>query len=314
MRSTIQYSLPQTGQLFPQQYHSDGSIRSGGDGILSLLPDTSLQLGGVVNNLILPYESPRTATVPSFKVDHSVGTRAKIGFYYSGTDRWIPNSPGTGSTDADGLPFPISAVKQSFTQSWISRVNVDYTLAPTLLLHAGMGYQHVENELVPPVTDYNPPSDLGLNGVPLNRDFPRVSGMSSTSLGGLQSIGPSADSLEKMGKTTGNLSANWVKGNHTFKAGGEFRVEGYPANYYTSTAGTFAFSVRQTGLPSTQGQNLGGKSIGFAFASFLLGQVDAVTIAQPSLPRLGNISCRFTFKIHESEPQIDFGLRLALGL
>ena len=42
----------------------------------------------------------------------------------------------------------------------------------------------------------------------------------------------------------------------------------------TYSQGQLFFNARQTGLPSTQGQNLGGGSVGLGYASFLLGLLD----------------------------------------
>jgi hypothetical protein len=88
-------------------------------------------------------------------------------------------------------------------------------------------------------------------------------------------------------KPTANTSITWVRGNHTYKAGGELIVEGYPATNQTYANAWMLFSPLETGLPSTNGQSLNGGTPGFNYASFLLGGVDNGFIGVPSKSRLG---------------------------
>ena len=59
-----------------------------------------------------------------------------------------------------------------------------------------------------------------------------------------------------------------------FKFGGEFKQEVWTDINKTYSQGQLFFNARQTGLPSTQGQNLGGGGIGLGYASFLLGMIE----------------------------------------
>jgi TonB dependent receptor len=72
-------------------------------------------------------------------------------------------------------------------------------------------------------------------------------------------------------------SATWIRGNHTFKFGGDFRHQVF-GSHNDLTQGTYSFSTTETSLPSAQGQNLYGASIGDAFASFALGQLSSASI------------------------------------
>ena len=51
--------------------------------------------------------------------------------------------------------------------------------------------------------------------------------------------------------------------------------------------GGHTFSSEKTGLPSTQGQNLQGGSVGFPYANFMLGCVNNGRIGYASFGRLG---------------------------
>src|SRR5580704_9296500 len=103
----------------------------------------------------------------------------------------------------------------------------------------------------------------------------------------MHNMGPGGQTTTIESKPTASTSLTWVTNNHTYKIGAEFRVEGYPTQSYTNANGSFAFNAQQTGLPSTNGQNLSGGTVGFPYASFLLGLVDTVNVTQPPDFRLG---------------------------
>jgi hypothetical protein len=66
----------------------------------------------------------------------------------------------------------------------------------------------------------------------------------------------------------------WVKGNHTYKAGAELRLEGFPATISTPGNGFFSFAAVETALPYLNNTSPSGGFIGFPYASFLLGAVN----------------------------------------
>ncbi|MEP6962632.1 MAG: TonB-dependent receptor, partial [Acidobacteriota bacterium] len=112
---------------------------------------------------------------------------------------------------------------------------------------------------------------------------------------------------------TFNASLNWVKGNHTYKFGSEFRTEGYPVDAVpTGVAdGSYTFALSQTGQPAVTNAVNGG-NVGFGYASFLLGAVNSVGIGIPTNPRLGKkqfgLYVQDTWKITR-KMTLDYGLR-----
>lgn len=108
-----------------------------------------------------------------------------------------------------------------------------------------------------------------------------------------------------------NATLNWVKNDHSYKFGSEFRTEGYPPRVRGNTAGTYSFAAQQTGQPF-QELNVGGSNAGFGYASFLLGQVDTMSISNPTFPRLGKkqigLYAQDTWKVTRRFT-LDYGLR-----
>src|SRR6202034_2441066 len=77
-------------------------------------------------------------------------------------------------------------------------------------------------------------------------------------------------------------SAIWVHGRHTFEFGGDFRHHLF-GTHNDLSAGSYGFGTAQTSLPSSQGQNLYGASLGDGFASFVLGQLGGASIGNDNI-------------------------------
>jgi outer membrane receptor protein involved in Fe transport len=102
-----------------------------------------------------------------------------------------------------------------------------------------------------------------------------------------------------------------VRSNHTYKLGGELKVEGYPVHGNSNTTGTYVFSPAQTGEPFQQ-TAVNGANVGFGYASFLLGLVQSANIARPVFPKLGKhqigLFVQDTWKVTR-KLTMDYGLR-----
>ncbi|HJT89172.1 MAG TPA: TonB-dependent receptor [Bryobacteraceae bacterium] len=251
-------------------------------------------LAGLLNNYQPSYPSTRHTTIPAFKIDQILGAKAKLSFYYSFTHTDSLYSPIYGNSD--GLPDIISQARGTFIHSHIERLNYDDTLTPTLLLHVGAGYQ--ENDFFDdaPILNFNAAQTYGLTGATLNRNTPVFTGFCGTvghgtcsGAGGMNNIGPPGQGHTFLEKPSADVSTTWVKGNHTLKAGAEVFFIGIPTYPYTSTNGAYTFSPNETAEPyliGTSGQqNLRGGTVGFGYASFLLGAVDSYNIAAASALR-----------------------------
>jgi hypothetical protein len=296
---------PFAGNIIPATRFDPVAVK-----VQSLIPQPQgPSANGLTSNYLNPIRGPRITSIPAVKADHNLNAKAKVSFYYSRTTTWNQYSQGNGA--ADGLPLPITAAIGNFIHSDTTRLNFDESLTPTLLLHLGAGYQDHHFNEDSPTLNYNSLQQLGLKGQTAVRNFPFFSGLSNA-FGGMTNMGPGAQVDDYSQKPTFNTSLTWVKSNHTYKIGGEFRIEGYPTFTYSTANGRYAFSAAETGLPYRQSSTISGSTIGFPYASFLLGMVDSgsggvVTDARLGKSQLG-LFVQDTWKVTR-KLTVDYGLR-----
>jgi hypothetical protein len=296
------------GNIIPVSRFDPSSVK-----VQNLVPKTN-NGSGLINNYVNPFPSSRVTPIPALKVDQTLNDKMKASFYWSTTETAVQYcQPLCGS---EGFPLPITATRGTFIESYTLRANFDYTVAPTMLLHFGIGYLNVDFKDTGAITNFDRVKTLGIPGPQAGVNggrFPVFSGLNgAASQGGLQNLGPGAQSQSRENKPTGNISLSWVKNNHTYKFGGELRLEGYPTKNFTNSNGNFAFSADQTGNPAAQGLNLSGRFLGFPYASFLLGNVNNVTLSQPPSGRAGRSFFSWfaqdTWKVTR-KLTLDYGLR-----
>jgi hypothetical protein len=280
-------------------------------------------LPGIVNNYLQPaYQNYLHTTDWSFKVDHSISPTIKLGWYFSRLQQNSPNS--NGITQAYNAPNPVAL------RNVTTRVNYDQTITPTLLLHLGVGYIQQYQPTDYPTFDQG---SIGMHGYFQTNRFPSIGGFfdganpSGTNIAaglvnfitggyggpGFGGIGPAFIAFLWEEKPTANVNLTWVKGNHSFKYGGELLVDGYPERSGWRANGAFGINNAETADPW---QNLQPLSVavptGFSYASFMLGLPDDVEISpntqtktgQHSLGLYAQDSWKVTRKL-----TLDYGLR-----
>jgi Carboxypeptidase regulatory-like domain/TonB-dependent Receptor Plug Domain len=261
---------------------------------------------GQTNNFAVVYPDNRDFDTTVVKIDHNLGTKSHLSFLYT-LYRYTSFSHVVG----DGLPDPISSRRVGYQRTHTFRVTDDYTLTPTLIIHLAVGMVHlyVPDSSPDAVLNYDT-SQLGLVGA-AGTGFPAISGLSG-SQGGMVGVGMTTASLRWQDKPTAVVSATWVRDNHTYKIGAEWRKDIASSLNVPGRSGTFAFGAAETGLPSTQGQNLSGGSVGYGYASFLLGAVNSASISQPSSPQIRKMAwglfLQDTWKVTR-KLTFDYGLR-----
>jgi hypothetical protein len=262
---------------------------------------------GVFQNYAIPtYNNDVVQSIPGFKIDQNLSATQKISIYYSLNRQ---TSPGN-----NGMPAPINGVIPQDQRTHTARINYDYTVKPTLLLHMGIGLQHIVVNSQPTQFDA---TTIGFNGQ-YSKFFPYITGTATnggTNGGfsfGLGAMGPQVIYYLTNDKPTANTSLTWVKANHTYKFGGELVINGFPTQAATYSNTNNAFSNAETNssyLLSVIGANT---QAGSNYASFLLGGVDSGSIGPTSDSRLGQHSiglfAQDTWKVNR-KLTVDYGLR-----
>ena len=290
--SALQVRLPYTGNLVPQT-----SIDKVALNILNkyvpLPQGPNANLGVLTSNYFNPFHGYRHTSMPTLKMDQSIGPKARLSFTYVDA---VTKSPVQALGLGEGFPEPITANAGTFEASPTYRVNFDYNVTPTVLFHLGVGWQEYNFCSCPVTTDYNAATDIGLTGATQNSVFPRLNStvVSSPVLGGLNALGAGSGTsrqLERHPSSSANVT--WSKGNHTFKFGADYRINQQVVLNNTNSAGLFSFGTSSitalTGNGITWQPSLNGLTgftgnsgaVGFPFANFLLGSVTSVTLATP---------------------------------
>ncbi len=303
----LPYRTPYPGNKIPQQFWDTSALK-----ILSVIPTANVPGGSLVNNLSTVVQSGNRAVLPALKIDHSFSEKAKLSVYWGRTHTY---SLGTNA----GLPLLIDPAKPTDTVGSTYRVNFDYTLSPTTLLHLGAGYLSNNRNVTALVNNVDVAALTGITGAPRSAaqggTFPVFNAaLGANSTGGFVALNAANPQSSIQQKPTFNASLTRVRGNHTYKFGGELMTEGFIERNYQYTDGTFAFAADQTGNPwfANAGITLSGGTTGFPFASFLLGRPSQVTVAALSETRGGRKYlagfAQDTWKVNR-KITLDYGLR-----
>jgi len=295
---------PFPGNVIPQARLDPVAVK-----IQNLIPQPNNS--GLVNNWAQVIPGYRRQAIPSFRIDHDLSSLSRLSFYYS---HEVTSTPYWG----EGLPFPLSEEKVQTIQNSTARLNLDRTWTPTLLSHIGVGLWRLHNLDSSPssVLDYDAVGLLGFSGSATTpAGFPRITGLSNAEGG----VGPNGGAMGPINansyydtKVTAVASTTYVRSDHTYKIGAETKLESWTDRGRRGSQGTLNFSATESGLPSTQGMSLGGGSVGFPYASFLLGLVDTATVNAPQDPQwrkqAWSLYIQDTWKVTH-KLTLDYGIR-----
>ena len=152
-------------------------------------------------NYDVTYADPKHQTIPSGKIDQNLSSRAKLSGYWGYTSIQNPN--------IDGMPFPITSARGTDIKTDTARINFDYTVKPTMLLHIGTGLLYTDyDELTQPLgSQYDVLGYFGLAGTGTTQVMPTTTAgsISDGAYGGYaQQIGPSTKIRIQNYKPTAN--------------------------------------------------------------------------------------------------------------
>jgi hypothetical protein len=298
-------------QVFPGNIIPASRIDPVAAKILATLPKPNFG-GNLVNNYQPSSPFRKIQQIPSLKIDHNFTDRARISGYWSqeGTSKDVGQ---------DGLPDPISIRRDLSIEGRNLRVNFDQTLTPSLLLHLGAGVQrYINPDTTPPnIANYDEAGILGIKGAP-GTGFPRITGFGDNTYGGMAlQVGPVNRGIYLQVKPTAVSQITWVRGNHTYKAGGEWKIDSFTNRSSIGLSPAFGFSSAQTAQALYGSTLQGGTTDGNGFASFLLGNFNSAAISNSSDPQYRKSSWGFfvqdTWKVTR-KLTLDYGLRYDLQL
>ncbi len=255
----------------------------------------------------------KSMSAPAFKLDQNFGAKTRASFYYG----MLTNNQQFGF---DSLPVPITAGRVQAIYSHTNRLNVDRTISPTMLLHLGAGYiRYLNPDQGPPgVMNFDAAKEIGFTGSATDPGgFPRITGLSTgtnNAFGGMSlTMGPQNANRYWNDKATAVASLTRASGNHSYKFGGEMRLDSLTDRNTRGAQGVLAFDRSQTGLPATQGLALpAGTGVGLNYASFMLGLTNSSTVNAVQDPQWRRLAwgayVQDTWKVTR-KLTVDYGLR-----
>ena len=250
-----------------------------------------------------------TQELPSLKIDENLSDATKVNFYWRQQHTNQIAAP-------DGLPSPITGARPKLVEGNQYILNVDRTVSPTLMVHAGASFYRFLNPDSSPasVLDYDAASLLGLTGSASNpTGFPELFSMGVNNQGGEgQTLGPTTSDHQYTDMLGFVASATWVRSKHAFKFGAEAKQNVYSDVNIQGVQGQYTFGNGPTAIPYLGASSVGGGSIGAGYASFLLGQVTSSNVNAPRDTQMRNIVwsayAQDDWKIKRNLT-FDFGLR-----
>jgi hypothetical protein len=215
----------------------------------------------------------------SVKVDHNFSEKNRLAssYIWAARPRILVDAGGIWSTlDPNGGPLARSRMQKVSDHKF--RLSDSHNFTPNVLNVTSFTVEHFRNPSLAQAASGDWPSKLGFGDTGAG-NFPDINFAGPK--GGVNGYGEDPIGYSSKGYYTSNVlvgdeTLTWIKGRHTITFGGELR--GFQINSHGGN-GTlnFTFSNAQTGAPTQPWNN----QVGFAFASFLLGDVSSASMGTP---------------------------------
>jgi Carboxypeptidase regulatory-like domain len=277
---------PKTGDAFPGNVIPASRISAVSQKIVGLYHKYYQPLSSTLtNNNALPLSSPATwyqSNQYSLKLDYNATENHRLdgSIIYAYIPRLLSDQGGiwsAGSSDggpmANAYDHNTTAPSLRFRDSW--------TISGRLLNVFSITFNRFRNPSNARSREGNWPSSLGLGDYGAG-NFPiiKFQGINSTDhtyVGGLPTdespLGSQFHDFYAANTFLYNDTLCWVRGRHTYKFGGDLRVEQFNSHGDFGVP-TFVFDPAQTAGSF-------GANAGFGFASFLLGEVNQASVSEP---------------------------------
>jgi hypothetical protein len=293
---------PFPGNIIPTARFDPSAVK-----LMAFIPLPNIAGDSYVNNYSRSSDYFKLQTLPSIKVDQNIGEKVKIFGYWQKVNTNKSNAP-------DGMPVPLTQIRDQYIRANAGRAGLDYTISPTLLFHLGIGFERHRNpdQDLSSVANFNLASQLGIIGAP-GLGFPQIGNIGDSTLGGLSvSVGVNKVTLLIDQKPVATPTITWVHGNHTFKLGADWKMDTFSDRDITAQTPTIGFSANETSQP-LYGQTLPtGTGTGSTWGSFLLGQYDSLSAGNGSNTGYRRTSWALfiqdTFKVTR-KLTLDYGIR-----
>ncbi len=251
----------------------------------------------VINNTLVTTNNSVGADIFTAKVDENISDKHKVYVMYSHDNR--PR-------------LSTSSLGENFTSQWASqssdyaRLAWDYTISPTMLSHADVGFSRRYRTEDSGEATYGQDwrSLLGLNAGQQNTMFPSLS---LDAWGPNTTVGPNP-ALSNFADNSWQYdeNMNWVKGAHSFKFGFDFRRQQFNTERGQHTGGSFGFAQQATGTPSDPNS-------GLSYATMYLGQLSGPNAEDVELGRGIGLRASYYGMFFQDDYKVSKRLTLNLG-
>lgn len=250
-----------TRLMFPNNAIPQSRFSKISNAILPSIPGETRSLPQ--NNFDFVNVSQRTDTIWSLKFDHNITPNNRIAYFHS-----LQNQSDQGTTGFSG-PLGVG-LGDTFQKPQYIRINHDYVIKPTVLLHTTVSFSRTRQGWANPAQQ-GFASKVGLNVATDATPRFRFSARDFLSPWGVQDgkvSGGGGNNGQNNTTYHVNSHLSWLKGNHEIKVGGDFRRMRTFAFDAAGSNGLFNFENFQTADLASLGNT------GHSFASFLLGAPD----------------------------------------